>query len=118
MESLADRQFQLSSNPDGHVSGQTVMSFGASKNPYIGTYTGPGTVAGQILAAYEHDHQLRMIYQSLTAELKLVAGKADVSFYTSAGGKTLMVLDWHWLTGDGDGQSEWIEVTSGACEAT
>lgn len=110
MESLANREFRLIANPDGHATGETIIRFGPNENPYLGTYTGPETVSGQVIAASENDSKLRMIYQSLTSHSKLVAGRADISVMQSGDGAALMVLDWHWLTSVGEGQSEWLEI--------
>lgn len=110
MDSLANRKFRLTSNPDGLVSGETIMLFGPGESPFLGTYTGPETKSGQVVAAYENDGMLRMIYQSLTTDLKLVAGKADVSFSSGADGSVSMVLNWQWLTKGGSGRSVWLEI--------
>lgn len=52
-----------------------------------------------------------MLYQSLTTDNELVAGRAQVSLSENESGKLVMQLNWQWLTGSlSNGVSLWHET--------
>src|SRR5690606_8197873 len=96
---LSNKKFELVENSDGHASAKTIMKFGEQTNPFIGTYTGPNNVYGQVIVRTSKDGLTEIVYQSLTTDDVLVTGKAKVTLSENDNGKLIMQLNWQWLTG-------------------
>ncbi len=108
---LSNRQFELVENSDGHASAKTIMKFSEQAAPFLGTYTGPNTIHGQVIVRISPTGQTEMLYQSLTTDGELVAGRAQVSFREEDDQVTEMQLNWQWLTGSlTSGISIWREI--------
>jgi hypothetical protein len=108
---LANKHFELVDNPDGLASPKTIMVFTKHTEPFLGTYTGPNTIQGQVLVHTSPNGQTEMLYQSLTSDGELVAGRAKVILIDEAGKPTTMQLNWQWLTGSlSSGVSIWREI--------
>lgn len=108
---LSNKNFELVENSDGHASAKTIMKFSEQINPFIGTYTGPNNVYGQVIVRTSKDSLIEMLYQSLTTEDELVAGKAIITLSENESGKLLMQLNWQWLTGSlSSDVSIWHEI--------
>ena len=108
---LSNRQFELVENSDGHASAKTIMKFSEQAEPFLGTYTGPNTIHGQVIARTSPTGQTEMLYQSLTSDGELVAGRAQVSLREEGDQPTKMQLNWQWLTGSlASGISIWREI--------
>jgi hypothetical protein len=111
---LSNKIFELVENSSGHASAKTIMKFSEQTNPFIGTYSGPNNIYGQVIVRTSKDGLTEMLYQSLTTDDELVAGKAAVTLSESENGKLVMQLNWQWLTGSlNSGISVWHEVQSG-----
>ena len=108
---LSNRQFELVENSDGHASASTIMKFSEQAEPFLGTYTGPNTIHGQVIVRTSPMGITEMLYQSLTSDGELVAGRAQVTLHEDANQPTTMQLDWQWLTGSlASGISIWREM--------
>jgi hypothetical protein len=108
---LSNRQFELVENSDGHASAKTVMIFSEQAEPFLGTYTGSNTIYGQVIVKTSPNGQAEMLYQSLTSDGELVAGRAQVSLQED-NRPAAMQLNWQWLTGSlTHGTSIWREIT-------
>ncbi|HCK66199.1 MAG TPA: hypothetical protein DHW49_08020 [Anaerolineae bacterium] len=110
---LSNKIFELTENSDGHASAKTIMKFSEQSEPLIGTYSGPNNVYGQVIVKTSKDGLTEMLYQSLTTDDELVAGKAQVILSENENGKLVMQLNWQWLTGSLEsGISIWHEIQS------
>jgi len=110
---LSNRQFELVENSGGHASAKTIMKFSEQTEPFLGTYTGPNTIHGQVIVRTSPIGQAEMLYQSLTSDSELVAGRAQVSLREEDDQATEMQLNWQWLTGSlASGISIWREIKS------
>ena len=108
---LSNRQFELVENSAGHASAKTIMKFSEQAEPFLGTYIGPNTIHGQIIVRISPTGQTEMLYQSLTTDGELVAGRAQVSLREVGDQPTEMQLNWQWLTGSlASGISIWREI--------
>jgi hypothetical protein len=108
---LSNRQFELVENSDGYASAKTIMKFSEQTEPFQGTYTGPNTIHGQVIVRTSPTGQTEMLYQSLTSDGELVAGRAQVSLCEEGGQPTEMQLNWQWFTGSlASGISIWREI--------
>ncbi len=96
--------FRLTDNDAGHAATDTLMCFSAHTDPHRATYQGANIACGQ---AIEHNGQ--MLYHALDKDGVLSAGRAHVTVEETDSGLVLR-LDWHWLTGAGQGVSRWIQV--------
>lgn len=108
---LSNKHFELVENSDGHASAKTMMKFSDHADPFLATYTGPNTIYGQVIVRTSKTGDFEMLYQSLTTEGELVAGQAQVTLTENENHKTVMQLNWQWLTGDlSNGISVWHET--------
>jgi len=111
---LSNRQFELVENSDGHASATTIMKFSGQTEPFQGTYIGPNTIYGQVIVRTSPNGITEMLYQSLTSDNELVAGRAQVSLREEDDQPAEMQLNWQWLTGSlASGISMWREITNG-----
>jgi hypothetical protein len=87
-----------------------VFKYKQKGNLVTADYAGGSIVYGKIIAHLEGD-TLNMLYQCLTTENQLKAGKALAKAVYTEGGKIKLTLDWGWLNeGNAKGQSEYIEL--------
>lgn len=108
---LANRHFELVENSGGHAGATTVMKFSEHAEPYLGTYTGPNTILGQVIVNTSPSGLTEMLYQSLTTDGELVAGRAEVSLIWEENKPATLQLNWQWLTGSlTSGVSIWREL--------
>lgn len=100
MNELRDQTYELIENADGHAEGKTRLAFSNSETVNA-TYTGPNVVFGNAIV-----HEAEMVYQALTVEGELNAGRATISIEDG-----ILVLHWTWLTGDrSSGVSRWRKI--------
>ncbi len=107
---LSNKVFELIENEDGLAASKTKMVFDNSISPYRATYSGDNVHYGNAIVSAS-SNEISMLYQALTKEGELVAGKAKV-YLTSPDSQLLkMQLHWQWLTGDmSSGISHWCEI--------
>lgn len=108
---LSNKSFELIENSSGHASAKTIMRFSNQAEPYLAAYSGPNTVHGQVIVRTSKAGVLEMLYQSLTTDGELVAGRAEVTLHENGHGQLMMQLNWQWLTGSlNSGISIWQEI--------
>jgi len=74
-------------------------------------YQGGNITHGKIIAKLIAEDELEMLYQCLTIEEELKAGKANAKIKYDEDGKIRLNLNWEWLDGsDQKGTSEYVEV--------
>lgn len=106
-----NKRFALIQNSDsGQVNSETVFEYKQEGNLVTADYFGGTIRYGKIIAAFKDD-ELNMLYQCLTTDNELKAGKAIAKISLTDSGKTKMNLNWEWLTnGNEKGTSEYIEI--------
>jgi hypothetical protein len=108
---LANRHFELVENSAGHAGAKTMMKFSEHVEPFLGSYTGPNTVHGQVIVKTSPAGLTEMLYQSLTTDGELAAGRAEVLLFEEENKPATMQLNWQWLTGSlTSGVSIWREI--------
>ena len=109
---LSNKHFELIENSDGHASAKTIMKFSEHAEPFLGMYIGPNTVHGHVIVRTSPTGMTEMLYQALTSDGDLIAGRAQVSLREEDSQPTVMQLNWQWLTGSRkSGISIWQEIT-------
>lgn len=100
----------LENSENGKVSRDTVFEFKQDDDLVTADYYGGSIRYGKIISELK-GKQLNMLYQCMTVDNELKAGKAiaDISF--NENGKIMLRLAWEWL-GDQQkkGVSEYVEV--------
>jgi hypothetical protein len=112
-----NKKFALIQNSEnGEVNADTVFEYRQDNNLVTADYYGGTIKYGKIIAELQHD-KLNMLYQCLTTDNELKAGRAvaKISFTDKAKftdkGKMKLTLDWEWLTDlNKKGTSEYIEI--------
>ncbi|WP_100610811.1 hypothetical protein [Confluentibacter lentus] len=106
-----NKRFALIQNSDsGQVNSETVFEYKQDGNLVTADYFGGTIRYGKIIAALKDD-ELNMLYQCLTTDNELKAGKATAKISVTDTGKMKMNLNWEWLTnGNEKGASEYIEI--------
>ena len=105
-----NKTFSLVENTEnGRVNADTVFEYKQSGNFVSADYYGGTIVYGKIIAVLEGD-RLDMLYQCLTTNNELKAGKAIAKISFNEAGKLKLSLNWEWL-GDKkeSGTSEYLE---------
>jgi len=101
--------YALQNSKNGTVNSDTIFKYKQDDNLVTADYHGGTIRYGKIIAELRGD-QLHMLYQCLTTENELKAGKAiaDISLIN---GKLNLKLNWEWLDAKKKkGTSEYIEV--------
>ncbi len=107
---LDNKKFALISNSEkGTVNSETIFHYKQIGRVVHADYSGGSIVNGKIFALMKGE-QLEMIYQCITTDHELKAGKAHAKIELNEKGKVLLKLNWQWMQGEGTGQSEYIEI--------
>ncbi|MEG1237458.1 MAG: hypothetical protein RSD30_07850 [Flavobacterium sp.] len=106
-----NKKFALIQNSDnGQVNTETVFNYNQDGNLVTADYFGGTIKYGKIIADLK-DNELNMLYQCLTTDNELKAGKALAQISLTENDKIKLSLDWEWLTNGNDkGKSEYIEI--------
>ncbi|MGW9684347.1 hypothetical protein [Flagellimonas sp. 2504JD1-5] len=107
---LNNKTFLLLENSEnGKVTSDTVFRYQQEGNLITAEYDGGTIRYGKIIAKL-HEDKMEMLYQCITMEGELKAGKAKARIRLDANDKIHLYLDWEWL-GDSSkkGTSEYIE---------
>jgi len=101
--------FLLENSESGKVNSDTVFNYKQKGNIVTADYSGGIIKYGKIIATLENDI-LNMIYQCVTTENELKAGKAIAKISLTKEHKILLQLNWQWLNGNQEkGVSEYLE---------
>lgn len=106
-----NKRFGLIQNSEsGQVNTETVFEYKQQDNLVTADYFGGTIKYGKIIADLQDD-ELNMLYQCLTTDNQLKAGKAIAKISLTEEGKIKLSLNWEWLTnGHEKGVSEYIEI--------
>lgn len=106
-----NKKFALIQNSDnGQVNTETVFNYNQDGNLVTADYFGGTIKYGKIIAELK-DNELNMLYQCLTTDNELKAGKALAQISLTENDKIKLSLDWEWLTNRSEkGNSEYIEI--------
>jgi hypothetical protein len=105
------KTFALVQNTEGgQVNAETVFRYRQKGNLVTADYAGGTVVYGKIIAHLQGD-TLNILYQCLTIDNELKAGKALAKAVYNEGRKIKLTLNWEWLNSSQiKGQSEYIEL--------
>ncbi len=101
----------LENSENGKVNSDTIFAFKQEGDLVTADYYGGSIQYGKIIAKLRaKDQQMDMLYQCLTVDGELKAGKALGHISLNDEGKIQLKLDWEWLGDKKDqGTSEYIE---------
>ncbi len=105
-----NKTFTLVDNGNkGKATKDTVFKYKQNGSLVTADYQGGTITYGKIIAKLEAD-QLNMLYQCLTTDGELKAGKAIAEIKMNENGKIRLLLNWEWIGGGvGKGTSEYLE---------
>ncbi len=105
-----NKTFSLIENSEkGTVNSDTIFKYSQNKELVTADYYGGSIKYGKIIAVLKNK-QLDMLYQCLTLDNELKAGKAIAEISVAEKGKLKLKLNWEWLGNKNEnGISEYIE---------
>ncbi|GAA3603205.1 hypothetical protein Q4Q39_13865 [Flavivirga amylovorans] len=105
-----DKTFSLIENSEnGKVNSETIFKYKQKGNLVTAEYYGGTIKYGKIIAHLKND-KLDMLYQCITTENELKAGKAIAEISLTNNNKIKLKLNWEWLENKNErGISEYIE---------
>ncbi len=105
------KTFKLVENSEnGTVNNETIFKYDQNDNIVTADYSGGTIKYGKIIGVI-NDDRLDLLYQCITTEDELKAGKAQASISFNEQGKMKLKLDWQWLNDKAQkGISEYIEI--------
>ncbi len=105
-----NKTFSLIENSEnGKVNSETIFKYKQKGNLVTADYCGGTIKYGKIIAHLEDD-TLDMLYQCITTENELKAGKAVAQISLTKERKIKLALNWEWLGNKNEGGvSEYIE---------
>jgi len=99
----------LENSENGKVNSETIFKYKQEGNLVTADYCGGTIKYGKIIAYLKND-KLDMLYQCITNENELKAGKAIADISLTKENKLKLKLNWQWLNKeDESGVSEYIE---------
>jgi len=106
-----NKRFALIKNSEsGQVNSETIFKYKQNDNLVTADYYGGTIIYGKIIA-YLKDDDLNMLYQCLTTDNQLKAGKASAKITLTDAGIMKLSLYWEWLTNENEkGISEYLEI--------
>ncbi|MCW3121285.1 MAG: N-acetyltransferase [Flavipsychrobacter sp.] len=106
-----NKRFLLTGNSDnGKVNTETIFDYRQDSNVVTADYYGGTIKTGKIIANFSGD-KLDMLYQCMTTDNELKAGKAIADVSLDEKGRIKLRLNWEWLGDKKEtGTSEYIEV--------
>lgn len=97
MINFQNKTFSLLENSEkGVSSNQTIFKYQQDGNLVTADYSGGSIRYGKIIAQLK-TNQLHMLYQCLTINDELKAGKAVADITLDKNGKIILHLNWEWL---------------------
>lgn len=108
---FSNKKFALLENSaNGKVDTDTIFIYKQKGNLVTADYHGGNIKYGKIIALLNKD-KLDMLYQCLTNDNQLKAGKAIANITVTENQKIKLSLDWEWLNANKtSGKSEYIEL--------
>ncbi|MCL6295705.1 hypothetical protein [Jejuia spongiicola] len=107
---LNNKTFSLIENSkNGKVNSETIFNYKQEGNIVTADYFGGSIKYGKIIATL-NNNTLDMLYQCITTENELKAGKAIAKISLTTNNKMMLKLNWEWLGNKNEsGISEYIE---------
>ena len=100
----------LDNSENGTADSQTLFKYSQENDLVTANYYGGSIRKGNIIARLM-GRQLHMLYQCLTMENELKAGKATADISIDSNNKIQLKLQWQWLDRLNDnGISEYVEI--------
>lgn len=100
----------VANSSGGQANSETVFTYSQEGKLVTADYSGGGVRFGKIIARLQDD-TLDMVYQCMTDDLQLKAGKAIANIHYNENNKMVLFLNWEWITGGSDkGQSTYVEI--------
>ena len=105
-----NKSFSLIENSEkGKVNSETIFKYKQEDNLVTADYYGGSIKYGKIIATLKND-KLDMLYQCITTENELKAGKAIAEISLTKDNKMKLKLNWKWFGENNEsGISEYIE---------
>ena len=101
--------YLLENSESGKVNSETVFKYQQEGNIVTAEYIGGTIKYGKIIATL-NNNILNMLYQCVTTENELKAGKAIAKISLNKDNKILLKLNWQWLNDNKEkGVSEYLE---------
>ncbi|WP_303318500.1 hypothetical protein Q4Q34_04105 [Flavivirga abyssicola] len=101
--------FLIENSENGKVNSETIFKYKQKGNLVTADYYGGTIKYGKIIAHLKND-KLDMLYQCITTENELKAGKAVAQISVTSSNKIKLILNWEWLENKNEhGISEYIE---------
>ncbi len=99
----------IENSKKGKVNSETIFKYKQKGNLVTADYSGGSIKYGKIIASLKND-KLNMLYQCITTENELKAGKAIAEISFTKENKMKLKLNWEWLNTENEsGISEYIE---------
>ncbi len=99
----------VENSENGTVNEETIFAYKQDGILVTADYYGGSVLYGKIIAILERNC-LNILYQCVTIQNELKAGKAKAVISVTKNGKMKLALDWEWLGGlNGKGKSIFIE---------
>lgn len=108
---LHNKTFATSTNSSaGQANANTIFSYKQEGELVTADYSGGGIRYGKIIAHLQDD-KLDMLYQCMTEDMELRAGKALAKISYDSNEKLVLSLNWEWINGGLEkGQSSYTEI--------
>lgn len=108
---LDNKKFVTSENKSGLSSAETIFHYSQNGTTITATYKGGSILEGLIIGKQIQHSKIELLYQCLTTEGELKAGKSKGTISETKNGKLKLEMDWNWLNGDlSGGKSEYLEI--------
>lgn len=113
---LNQKRFRpVANSKEGEVNETTIFDYTEYNGIIRATYQGGTIQSGHILAQWQSDNRISMLYHCLTTANQLKAGKAIAILSKGSDGLMEMDLVWEWLEeGAGKGLSKYKEISRSA----
>lgn len=109
---LNNKRFITVENKKGLSSNETVFYYSQYQNIISGTYKGGEIEEGFIVGKQVDNSRIELLFQCLTKDGNLKAGKSKGIISKNTAGKLELKFEWNWLNGDlSGGTSTYIELT-------
>ena len=109
---LNNKRFITVENKKGLSSNETIFYYSQYQNIIRGTYKGGEIEEGFIVGKQVDNSRIELLFQCLTKDGSLKAGKSKGIISKNTSGKLELEFEWNWLNGDlSGGTSAYIELT-------
>lgn len=103
----------MEENKDGLANAQTVFYYSQSGDVISGEYRGGLVLEGRFVGKMTGKNGLKILFQCLSEERKLLSGKASGTIHVESDGRLGLSFEWEWLSGaEGNGVSSYRELES------